>query len=189
MTFNLAAMPYALELFFDSPTEHTVRSIWRVLAASSGSNYLEKNGVRPHAAVAVFDAASPELFSDWHQLAQYLPGLTLAPDGLGSFAQGVAFVRFAPDGPLENLHHEALRYLETRQLTVSNHYRAGRWVPHCTLAQGFTPERMTQVMESARASDLNAPWTITSLGLVRFPPTQILGETPAVPPLHSKSSP
>jgi len=178
-------MPYALELFFDAQTDHAVRSAWRVLAASGGSNYLEKNGVRPHVALAVFDAASPEAFSDWHGVARHLPpGLTLAPEGLGSFAQGVAFVRFAADSPLKTLHREALRYLATKQLVVSDRYRAGRWVPHCTLAQNFTPERLTQVMAVVRTVDLAAPWTVTSLGLVRFPPTQILGETPATPFPH-----
>jgi len=117
-------MPYALELFFDEQTDRAVRSVWRVLAAPGGSDYLEKNGVRPHLALAVFEAASPGLFSDWPQVARYLqPGLALAPDGLGSFAQGVVFVRFAPAGALETLHREALRYLQTRQLTASDHYR------------------------------------------------------------------
>ena len=170
-------MPYAFELFFDADTDREVRQAWRSLAEVSGSRYLEENCVRPHVALAVIEAASEQMFQGWRTIFSAMDtSFALEEDGKGSFPAGVAFVRFRRSISLLAMHQRLMEFCGHSSLQVSAHYRTQTWVPHCTLAQNFTPERMREIECAANELQFSCPWTIASVGIVRFPPSVVIDE-------------
>ena len=170
-------MPYAFELFFDADTDREVRQAWRSLAEVSGSRYLEENCVRPHVALAVIEAASEEMFQDWRTILSAMDApFALEVEGRGSFSAGVSFVRFRRSIPLLTMHQQLMEFCDHASLQVSAHYRTQTWVPHCTLAQKFTLDRMHRIECAANELRFSCPWTIASIGIVHFPPSVVVDE-------------
>lgn len=170
-------MPFAFELFFDADTDRDVRKAWSAIAEVSGSQFLNQNGVRPHVALAVVDSPSEEAFHGWSEiLAPADAPLVIEEDGRGSFPTGVSFVRFRRTKPLLALHRRLIEFCDRASLQVARHYHADAWVPHCTLAQGYPVERISAVEGFARELRFSCSWTVSSVGLARFPPTVIIDE-------------
>ncbi len=170
-------MPFAFELFFDAQTEREVRQAWHTLAPISDSPYLIQNAVRPHVALAVVEASSATVFDGWREVISDLRApLRLETDGFGSFPTGVSFLRFRRTASLLSLHQRVMAFCDRSLLPASPHYRPATWVPHCTLAQGFSPERIPTVASAMADLRLSCTWTITSAGIVRFPPTVLTDE-------------
>jgi hypothetical protein len=170
-------MPFALELFFDPSTDREVREAWRSLAKVSGSHYLEQNGVRPHVALAVFEATSEKVFHGWRKILSAADGVcALEEEGRGSFPAGISFVRLRRTPSLMALHQRVMDFCDHASLQVSPHYRTDTWVSHCTLAQNFPAWRINEVDCASNELRFSCSWTIASVGIVRFPPSAVIDE-------------
>ena len=157
-------MTYALEFRFDQVAEEAVRDLWISAGNFYGTDYLIKNKVIPHLALLVSD----------DELSPVLENLetTTRNIKLNKFDEfpGGAVKFLHPDFSDELVadHQKAHEIAANNSIHINKNYSLGKWVPHCTIAQNTTRNRKA----SMEIPYLKA--TITSLILVKYPPTTII---------------
>lgn len=169
-------MPFALELFWDERTDAEVRRVWHQLSEVTGVDYLLRNGVRPHVALAVFESKAGGLSGWQEKVGKEAARFGLKPDGIGTFDNGVVFVRIRRDEKLEALHRACLGFCRDIGASVSPYYTPERWQPHCTLAQSLPQVSLEQAARIAAEELRPCPWMVSAIGIVSFPPTALVEE-------------
>lgn len=129
-------MVAALELYLDPDATRRIRALWDALEAEGVQSLrsLLNQRHRPHVSLAVADRLDPD------QVVRALAGMRVAVplrlsfQHAGQFVGRVLWLGPAPTAAL--LAHQAAVYerLVTAGVTLSEYYRPGRWVPHCTLS-------------------------------------------------------
>ena len=175
-------MAYAIELLFDPVTTASVRSAWTRLADTSGNPCMVDKGVYPHVALAGFEAdpLPPDLTVLLGELAAELQPETLLPTGIGRFEgqEPVVFIGFEACPFLKQTHGHVQAILDQLDLPNHEYYRDERWVPHCTLAMKFSPSRLAATLEAAASHTMSMPCQVTEIGLIQYPPTELLWHRP-----------
>ncbi|MEU7753848.1 2'-5' RNA ligase family protein [Micromonospora sp. NPDC049101] len=129
-------MVAAVELYLDPDATRRIRVLWDALEAEgvqSMRSLLEQRH-RPHVSLAVAPRLDPA------QVAEALHGTVVAAPLRLDFQHAGQFVgRVLWLGPVptpEMLAHQRMvsDRLTAAGVALSEHYRPGRWVPHCTLS-------------------------------------------------------
>ncbi|MFC8850480.1 MULTISPECIES: 2'-5' RNA ligase family protein [unclassified Micromonospora] len=129
-------MVAALELYLDTDATRRIRVLWDALESEgvqSMRSLLERRH-RPHLSLAVAPRLDPD------RVAEALAGTTVAVPLRLSFQHAGQFVGrvlwLGPSPTADLLAHQALVHdrLVTAGVGLAEHYRPGRWVPHCTLS-------------------------------------------------------
>lgn len=143
---------YVLELFLDPKTERAVQSLWGAVDALAGWTPQVRGAARPHVSVC----SCPSLDEDALRqalaaLAADTPPLTVEFASVAAFAsaEGVVFLAPVVTADLLALHVRLVEAMRQSGATVPDLYQPGRWVPHCTLAQGLPPELVSQAVAVA----------------------------------------
>jgi len=159
-------MPYSIELRFDESAEAEIKQVWKKAAKFFGTDYLLQNGVIPHIALLVGDET---LAGVYDQLMPPVANIEL--DGLQFFAAGDVAYLSAKVGTLILKWHQAIYELAMEaNCPIDAFYTPAKWIPHCTVAQGCTLNKM----KPFSTDKISAP--IASLILVKYPPTRLLSE-------------
>jgi 2'-5' RNA ligase len=126
----------ALELYLDVDATRRVRALWLALEADGVPTLasLPHERHRPHVSVAVAARLDPD------EVAAALDGFAAAPPlavdlaFVGQFVGRVLWLGVTPTAQL--LAHQAAVHgrLAAAGVSVWEHYRPGRWVPHCTVS-------------------------------------------------------
>ena len=138
-------MAQAIEMFFDTHADAAVRDLWQRLAAAGLPSLatLTHRQHRPHVSLTVTESLDQADLSPLRSvLAQHHPALHLTVLGTFPGSQGVLFLGAAVTEGLLTLHARAHRALAGQPVTHWPSYLPGRWVPHCTLAQGLGKEEI-----------------------------------------------
>ncbi|GIJ81066.1 2'-5' RNA ligase superfamily protein [Micromonospora phaseoli] len=129
-------MVAALELYLDTAATRRIRVLWDALEAEgvqSLRSLLEQRH-RPHVSLAVAPSLDPQ------RVAAALAGTTLAVplrlsfQHAGQFVGRVLWLGPAPTPELLEHHRRVHDQLTAAGVGLVEHYRPGRWVPHCTLS-------------------------------------------------------
>ena len=172
-------MPYAIEIRFDESSETQLREIWRSAAVFYSTECLFSNRVIPHISLVVSDGDLGGVFGVLAPLS-----IKVRLSGTGFFLDGdIAYLKAEPDPEVLSYHLGVVSACDALGLAVSNHYRPGEWVPHCTLAQHCATNRALPLQ------DVDMVVGVGSLMLVEYPPTRILAETCIEPPSESSVGP
>ena len=128
-------MVAALELYLDVDATRRLRTLWRALEAEGiptlGSLHARH---RPHLSLAAARTLDP------HAVAEALDGvavgrdLTLSVDFVGQFVGRVLWLGVTVTEELLAHHRLVHERLAAGGVEVWEHYRPGRWVPHCTVS-------------------------------------------------------
>lgn len=166
---------YAVELYFDAEGEERIRRLWRGLATVGISDVLEKSGGRPHISLAVFgDVEVGRLQEVVEGFAQELPPLRVNLASVGTFPtpEGVVFLAPVVSRALLALHESFSERLAVHKLVAQPYYRAGRWVPHCTVGQSLASGQITAAVEFCRYADVYGRYDLVEMGMVEFRPVK-----------------
>ena len=149
-------MALALEMGLDPEADRAIRVLWSQLQRL-GVPSLESHqpGIRPHLSLVVTDDADG--------LRAHAPGLAL--DGVETQIEMAAVSLFPADPPVLVLAVSPAPELVALQARVSGtlavagvdiwpHYRAGTWLPHCTLSMGVPAETLSEAVAACLASPL-----------------------------------
>jgi 2'-5' RNA ligase len=160
---------HALELFFDAGTESAVRTIWASLEARGLRSMVRsrQGRHRPHVTLTVADRMTTAQadkaimpLRDANDLALKLGSVAVFPGRVG-----VLYLAVVPTLRLLRLHREIHAQLMGAGVESGRHYLPDVWVPHCTLAEGLTPEQIpTAVAAVKRLRPI--PAEAASVGLV-----------------------
>ncbi|MFI2711380.1 2'-5' RNA ligase family protein [Micromonospora sp. NPDC018662] len=129
-------MVAALELYLDTDATRRIRVLWDLLESEGvpSMRSLLAQRHRPHVSLAV----APRL--DPGQVAAALAGMVVATplrlefQHAGQFVGRVLWLGPAPTSELLAHHAGVHERLARAGVGVVEHYRPGRWVPHCTLS-------------------------------------------------------
>ncbi|MEU4691712.1 2'-5' RNA ligase family protein [Actinoplanes sp. NPDC023714] len=128
-------MVAALELYLDVDATRRIRTLWRALEdegiPSLGSLHARH---RPHVSLAAAHRIDPEAVASALDGVPVGRGLTLSMDFAGQFVGRVLWLGVTVTGPLLDHHRMVHDRLGERGIEVWEHYRPGRWVPHCTVS-------------------------------------------------------
>jgi hypothetical protein len=126
----------AIELYLDVDASRRVRKLWQALeeeGVQTLASLLDERH-RPHVSLAAARRLEPEAVTAalaGHAVGR---GLTLELDFVGQFIGRVLWLGVTPTLELLQLHREVHDRLAGHGIEVWEHYRPGRWVPHCTIS-------------------------------------------------------
>jgi 2'-5' RNA ligase len=166
---------YVLELFLDPKTERAVQSLWGVVDALAGWTPQVRGAARPHVSVCSCPSLDEDAFGRaLAALAADTPPLRIEFASVASFAsaEGVIFLAPVVTTDLLALHVRLMEAMRQSGATVPDLYQPGRWVPHCTLAQGLPPELVSHAVAVALRQWSPAVGRIERVGLVDLSPPQ-----------------
>lgn len=167
---------YAVELYFDPAGERPLRRLIDRLPAH-GIQSRRPTAARPHVSLAVFDQVDVEQLSETlGEFARECRPLCLHLGSIGVFAGGEGVVFLAPVVTVELLAlHGALHRLASVVAGARReHYLPGRWVPHCTVAEGLAPGDIGATVELALDGGVLGQISIQETGLVQIRPYRVI---------------
>jgi hypothetical protein len=126
----------ALELYLDVDATRRIRALWLALEADGVPTLasLLQQRHRPHVSLAVAERLDPEAVAGALRGVAVAPPIVLELGFVGQFVGRVLWLGVTPNRAL--LDHQALVHdrLAAAGVEVWEHYRPGRWVPHCTVS-------------------------------------------------------
>ena len=146
---------YAVEMYFDPAGERQIGNLIDQLS-SRGIRSSRPAASRPHVSLAVFDQVDLERMSvALRKFARECSALRLYLASIGRFPsdEGVVFLAPVVHRELLELHAKLHRMPTVVAGTRREYYLTGRWVPHCTIAEGLTPadhrlQKLTTITET-----------------------------------------
>jgi 2'-5' RNA ligase len=138
----------------------------------------------PHVTLAVLEGPEPEKLVD--RLERELAGMggptiLLAYFGVFVHPGFVLFLGVTPTDELRFLQREVIDTGSSAGFVVWDHYRPGAWVPHCTLARGFSALTDVRPLLDAHLSELpELPILVHTLAvqIVQLPDGNEVGRVP-----------
>jgi hypothetical protein len=126
----------ALELYLDTDATRRVRALWSALEQDGIPTLasLQHERHRPHVSVAAAHRLDPDAITKALGDLPVGRGLTLDMDFVGQFVGRVLWLGVAVTDRLLDHHREVHDRLTASGVEVWEHYRPGRWVPHCTVS-------------------------------------------------------
>ncbi|MEU8237279.1 2'-5' RNA ligase family protein [Actinoplanes missouriensis] len=128
-------MVAALELYLDVDATRRIRTLWRALddegIPSLGSLHQKH---RPHVSLAAAHHIDPHAVADALDGVPLGRGLPVEMNFAGQFVGRVLWLGVTVTPGLLALHEAVHTRLHERGVEVWEHYRPGRWVPHCTIS-------------------------------------------------------
>ncbi|MBO3740508.1 2'-5' RNA ligase family protein [Actinoplanes flavus] len=128
-------MVAALELYLDVDTTRRVRNLWRALDAegipSLGSLHQKH---RPHLSLAAAHRIDPHAVAEALSGFQVARPIPLSIDFVGQFVGRVLWLGVTMTEELLSHHRAVHDRLSAAGVEIWDHYRPGRWVPHCTIS-------------------------------------------------------
>ncbi|MEU7971690.1 2'-5' RNA ligase family protein [Micromonospora sp. NPDC049089] len=129
-------MVAAVELYLDPDATRRIRVLWDALEAEgvqSMRSLLEQRH-RPHVSLMVAPRFDPEQVAEALQGTVVAAPLRLDFQHAGQFVGRVLWLGPAPTPELLAHHRLVHDRLAAAGIALAEHYRPGRWVPHCTLS-------------------------------------------------------
>jgi 2'-5' RNA ligase len=129
-------MVAALELYLDEHATRRVRTLWHALEAEGIPTLasLSDEKHRPHVSLAAAGRLPPETVAAALAGVEVGRGLTMDLDFVGQFVGRVLWLGITATEDLLAHHRLVHERLAGAAVEVWEHYRPGRWVPHCTVS-------------------------------------------------------
>ncbi|WP_199516909.1 2'-5' RNA ligase family protein [Nucisporomicrobium flavum] len=128
-------MVAALELYLDVDATRRIRTLWQALESEgvpTMASLHERH--RPHVSLAAARTLPPETIAAALRGMEVGRGLTLDLDFAGQFVGRVLWLGVTVTEELLAHHRAVHDRLAAAGVEVWDHYRPGRWVPHCTVS-------------------------------------------------------
>ena len=130
-------------------------------------------GIRPHITLAVYDElACQPCDNELARISARTASMSLKFTHLGVFSNSepVIFAATMPTKELLDFHENLHAVLADESKKPWDLYRPGNWVPHCTLALDFEPEKIGKIIHSCQTLQLPMNVNAVQLGVVEFQP-------------------
>ena len=129
-------MVAALELYLDVDATRRIRRLWHSLEAEGVPTLasLQNERHRPHVSLTAASRLPPEAVAAALDGLAVGAGLTLDLDFVGQFVGRVLWLGVTATEDLLAHHRAVHERLAAAEIDVWEHYRPGRWVPHCTVS-------------------------------------------------------
>lgn len=139
---------------------------------------MDSLGYPPHFTLAVFDdVREKELISALDALFPSLSSITVRFNRIRYFETPnsiVLWVAPADSEPLAQLHSKVHDLVNSESCRPN--YRAGNWVPHCSLAVAIDPARRSEAMATVETDIASFDVVFDVIDCARFHPVEVIYE-------------
>lgn len=139
---------YAIIATFDRVFTYKIRELQSELTNIIGTNQLA--GVEPHITLADYNELDVNLYTEklkeFVAFQENIAAVTFP--SVGTFpTNGTIFLAPTITDELLRLHHSYHDYFIVFHDNLQSYYVPGKWVPHCTIANGLNSNQFLSVME------------------------------------------
>lgn len=139
---------YAIIATFDRVFTYKIRELQSELTNIIGTNQLA--GVEPHITLADYNELDVNLYTEklkeFVAFQENIAAVTFP--SVGTFpTNGTIFLAPTITNELLRFHHSYHDYFKTFHDNLQSYYVPGKWVPHCTIANGLNSNQFLNVME------------------------------------------
>lgn len=166
-------MPYAISLKCLNDTASPILRIWDEASSFEVSASMANLNYPPHLTLAIFPDRPGHVGEVLENLFASQPTLSVFFEDVGTFENDVVVLWARPrhNASLVELHEKLHRHFDPA--SCDEHYRPGRWVPHCSLATKVPPSAAKAAMEWARQKRLDFPVEFDAADFVSLPPVLV----------------
>ncbi|TLS36183.1 2'-5' RNA ligase family protein [Pseudalkalibacillus caeni] len=132
---------------FDDETEETIKKIWEELSVNSISFYSDEvKDARPHITFGSYYNLNKheyiKMMDDYYDDKQ---SIKITFNTLGSFLNyQTLFLAPTITNELITFHSNHHKYFEKFNSNANEYYLPDQWIPHCTLANKISPEKLSE---------------------------------------------
>ena len=170
-------MGFAVELYFDSEIEKSVRNLRQILFERGISSTLEGLGDKPHISLAVFfNIDRDNLIALTKAYAEKIEPFDFQLSAVGTFPtdENVLFLSPAPTKQLLTCHQNFHDQLTDFGIVSSPYYSPANWIPHCTVEINIPDEQMSKAMDICKKAFKPLRGQFQEIGVVEFRPVKHL---------------
>ncbi|OXS56778.1 2'-5' RNA ligase [Bacillus sp. V-88] len=141
---------YWVIALFDDQTEELIKGIWKELAVKDISYYEEEiNDARPHITLGSYTELDKEAYIDsLGTFYEHTAPFRITFNTVGSFLNfGTLFLSPTVTRELLEFHSSHYDYFHSFKRKANPLYLPGNWIPHCTLANKLSPEKLAEGFE------------------------------------------
>ncbi len=174
-------MGLAIQLYFDSRAEQTIRHLRAALAEHGVPPVLDTLDDRPHISLAVLPGNDPmPLLPYVAELAQAVSAFPIALSALGIFptTEGVLYLAPTPNMELLAAHRTLHQILAATAFERNAYYLPEQWVPHCSIALELRPAQIAAAVEICLQEFSPLTATCREVGLITFRPVKAIETYP-----------
>ncbi|ODG92486.1 MULTISPECIES: 2'-5' RNA ligase family protein [Bacillaceae] len=138
---------YGVVALFDAETEQIIKDIWSELREKSISFYADEVVDRkPHITLASYHSLDRKNFFDqFDKFYENMPEINITLNSVGSFLNtGTLFFSPIVSRELIDFHEDYHTYFKQFNDNPNSMYLPGKWVPHCTLANRLSPNKLVE---------------------------------------------
>ncbi|WP_088012263.1 2'-5' RNA ligase family protein [Gottfriedia acidiceleris] len=138
---------YGVIALFDEKTEQIIKDIWTELSEKSISFYADEVVDRiPHITLASYHNLDKKSFFDqFDNFYENKPKINITLNSIGSFLNtGTLFFSPIVSRDLVDFHEDYHIYFKQFNDNPNSMYLPGKWVPHCTLANRLSPDKLVE---------------------------------------------
>jgi 2'-5' RNA ligase len=169
---------YAVELALDDRAGHVVRGLWRELS-TIGVTWMDTSGAEPHVSLAIWDTIDRAPFAaELARFAAETAPIAVTFDAVGSFPGSAIYLRPVANPTLADVQRRLHERFRTLGSGAWPYYVPGAWVPHCTVAMEFPPERMHQALDIVQRAPLPLVGRLESAAIIEFRPVREVARYP-----------
>jgi 2'-5' RNA ligase len=159
---------YAVELFFDTSADETLRRLFALT-----DSVMLRVHASPHISLAVFDDVDTSRLIDVVcSFAERTHEFNVRFSSVGIFPTGENVVFLAPvvTDELLALHRSFHGELDSVGLSCDEYYRPGRWVPHSTITMENELSRALEAVKLIREAKIVGEYPINQVHVVEYRP-------------------
>ena len=176
-------MNYAVLLYFDRETEHSIFNLHDAVFKNEDVSALDKPRLRPHISLAGFSNIDQDrLVSLVQDYANDIEPFDVRLSAIGTFPteDNVLYISPIPTIQLLTYHEKFHQRLARAKLESSPYYAPARWIPHCTVEMNMSDEQFSEAMEICK--NIFSPITgqFQEIGVVEYLPVRQLAAWPLI---------
>jgi len=171
-------VPYAVEFALDDRAGGVVRDVWRELSAT-GVTWMSTSGAEPHVSLGIWETIEREPFvAELARFAAETPCIDVTFEAVGMFPGSAIYLRPVPNATLDAVQRQLHLRFAALGGNAWQYYLPGTWVPHCTVAMEFPPERTAEARAIVERLPLPLTGRLECAALIEFRPVRELARYP-----------
>ncbi|QRY70592.1 2'-5' RNA ligase family protein (plasmid) [Ensifer sp. PDNC004] len=166
-------MPYGITLKSCNTTALEILKLWEEASIFEPKGSMQELGYPPHLTLAVFTQWPGEVSAIMREVFSAQEKLSITFDAMDYFDNDPVILWAKPrvNQHLLQLHHRLHSHFDP--FACHEHYRIGRWVPHCSLATNVPKSAKSPAIDWANNQKLTFTVEFDLADFVQFPPVVI----------------
>ncbi|NTH43014.1 2'-5' RNA ligase family protein [Agrobacterium rhizogenes] len=166
-------MPYGISLKSCNATAGEILKLWDEASAFESNSSMQELGYPPHLTLAVFEQWPKDVSAIMAEVFSAQETLLIAFDAVKYFDNETMVLWAKPrlNHDLSSLHSRLHGHFDP--LSSHEHYRVGRWVPHCSLATKVPQSAKPAAIGWAESRVVNFTVEFDLADFVQFPPVVV----------------